>query len=84
MHSDGTRVLRRNAMRDDSEEVPLTMIPEPRLRELMNVYGSPARWDKRTIPTKLLIEQHEIATLCAFMLSHLPEERLKRLRARRG
>lgn len=71
-------------MRDESEEGPPTMIPEPRLLQLLSVYGSPARWDKRTFPTKLLIEQHEIAILCQYMLSHYGEERLRRLRARRG
>lgn len=71
-------------MRDDSEEEPLVMLSEARLRLLMGIYGSPAHWDRRTIPTKALVEPHEVAALCRYMLVHLDEERLKRMRARRG
>lgn len=71
-------------MRNDSEELPLVTLSEARLRLLMDIYGSPQRWDKRTIPTKALVEPYEVAALCRYMLVRLDEERLKRMRARRG
>lgn len=71
-------------MLDDSEAAPLATIPEPRLQLLLSICGSPAHWDKRTIPVKALVEPHEVAILCRYMLSHYGEERLRRLRARRG